>query len=118
MIPEKKLKATLFGEEIILDFGMRFSSRIRAIYPNFGDIAESGDASKLMIISVVSALPKSLHHKTEDEIIDELDNLNDPILLHACLQGFQDAMGFFAAALNGAVKMAVAVEKAKVKGEK
>lgn len=115
MLGEKKIKATLFGEEIILDFGMRFSARIRELYPDFGEVAEAGNASKLMIISVVSALPSSLHHKTEDEIIDELDNINDPILLHKCLNGFQDAMGFFAAALNGAVKAVEAVEKGKLK---
>ncbi len=115
MIVDKKLKTTLFGEEILLDFGIRFSGRIREAYPNYIDVAETGDVTKLMVISLICSLPKHFQHKTEDEILDEIDRINDPMLLHHCLQGFKDAMGFFAVALNGAVNAIVAVENAKPK---
>lgn len=118
MLGEKKIKTTLFGEEITLDFGLRFSGRIREKYPDYVALADSGDVSKLMIISVVASLPASLQHKTEDEVIDELDNIDDPMLLYRCMEGFKSAMGFFTVALTGAVNAAVSVENAKPKGKK
>ena len=115
MIVNKKLKTTLFGEEVLLDFGIRFSGRLRILYPDWADIFESQDGMKLMIMALMSALPESMHNKTENEVIDELDRLDDPMLLHYCAQGFKDAMGFFTVALNGAVNAAVAVENASPK---
>lgn len=111
MLGEKKIKTTLFGEEVILDFGMRFSGRLRQLYPNFEEIANAGDPIKVMIMSVHSALPPHLQNKTEDELIDELDNIDDPMILHRSAKGLESAMGFLAVALTGAVNAVEAVER-------
>lgn len=111
MLGEKKIKATLFGEEIILDFGLRFSGKLRKKYPNFAETAESGDFLQLILMSVTSALPDQFDSKTDDEVIDEIDRLDDPMLVNRCVEGFKSAMGFLNVALTGLTNAAVAVGK-------
>ena len=112
MLGEKKIETTLFGELVTLDFGLRFSGRLRSLYPNYEDILESGDPVKLIVMIVRSAIPESLHSKTEDDVIDELDSVEgSDLLINRCMKGFNAAMGFLAVALKGTVDAVEAVEK-------
>lgn len=112
MLGEKKIEANLFGEPVVLDFGLRFSGRLRLLYPNWDEISESGDTGKMFAAIVRSALPERLQNKSEDEIIDELDQLEgSEYLLNRCMKGFNAAMGFLAIALKQAVDAAEAVER-------
>lgn len=120
MLGEKRIETTLFGQPVTLDFGLRFSGKLRTLYPGYEEILESGDPVKLIVMIVRSAIPESLYSKTEDEVIDELDAIEgSDILINRCMKGFNSAMGFLAVALKGTVDTIEAVEKgAKPKGKK
>lgn len=119
MLGEKRIETTLFGESVTLDFGLRFSGRLRKLYPNYEEILDSEDPAQQFVIIVKSALPERFDSKTEDDIIKEIDSLGDEgaELLNRCMNGFRAALGFLAIALRGAINTAEAVEKGKRKGK-
>lgn len=119
MLGEKKIDTTLFGESVTLDFGLKFSGRLRRMYPNHDEILESEDPARQFASIIRAALPERFDSKTEDDVIDEIDCMGDDgaELLNRCMNGYRAALGFLAVALRGAIEAVEAVEKGKRKGK-
>lgn len=99
MNTENRIEVNLFGETVTLKYGLRSSRRMRQLCPDTS-VLKSMAPEDLLILAIKSALPESLQSKSDDDLIDEIDNL-DPLLINKAFNAFQDNAGFFVKALTG-----------------